>query len=327
MPTRISYSTLKDTLQSIINPIRDVFAASDDSILICCILQAFGVSEDIYKLGRTMIFFKAGQLAFLNRLLNNKSDIDAKDIKTKAESFLRSINEGLQLVTELQSRWTNTSIAVNEVLKDYQSLWNQFLEFERGTKAMTQAVPSDVKKVFQDIDELSKRIDVCIQDMRSKIDATDAIVANKSSPSAANYAELRSKILHQYVSSSKQLPSSPYFEALMQLNELRSSLASDGSVVNKFKDDLESVKRHVLELETGSSKCSKLLLDCQDGAKRCKTMKMKEVIRHFESEYAVVLQKIPIIQAQVKDTLKRYNTIGKCYYSEILRCLLWPVIS
>lgn len=40
-----------------------------EATFVSCVLWAFGVPEDAYKLGRTRVFFRAGQLQHIQQIL------------------------------------------------------------------------------------------------------------------------------------------------------------------------------------------------------------------------------------------------------------------
>ncbi|CAM9665996.1 unnamed protein product [Ascophyllum nodosum] len=70
MPTRVSYSELKEVLGENAAEAEKLFAGEPETALIASILWAFEVPSEAFRLGRTRVFFKAGQISTLQRILN-----------------------------------------------------------------------------------------------------------------------------------------------------------------------------------------------------------------------------------------------------------------
>jgi myosin heavy subunit len=81
LPTRISFAELRDTpsLAVVMTEAKKLFAGEPDEVLITAVLWALGVPDESYEMGITRVFFRAGQLNALERILttNFSSDINA----------------------------------------------------------------------------------------------------------------------------------------------------------------------------------------------------------------------------------------------------------
>jgi myosin heavy subunit len=71
MPTRVRYSELKAVLKSHTAQAEQLFANEPETALIAAILWAFAVPSEAFRLGKTRVFFRAGQIATLERILRH----------------------------------------------------------------------------------------------------------------------------------------------------------------------------------------------------------------------------------------------------------------
>ena len=63
LPTRISYRELKRTLVALPSNTQALFASEPEEVLIAASMWAFEVPAEAYQLGRTRVFFKAGEIS------------------------------------------------------------------------------------------------------------------------------------------------------------------------------------------------------------------------------------------------------------------------
>ncbi|CAM9301743.1 unnamed protein product, partial [Scytosiphon promiscuus] len=70
MPTRVTYKELKEVLGSNAAEAEKLFAGEPETSLIASILWAFEVPSEAFRLGKTRVFFRAGQISTLQRILN-----------------------------------------------------------------------------------------------------------------------------------------------------------------------------------------------------------------------------------------------------------------
>eukprot|EP00953_Heterococcus_sp_UTEX-ZZ885_P008569 5132-Heterococcus_DN1.PRE.2 len=69
MPTRVTYAELKDVLKSQAAEADRLFAGEPETALISAILWAFEVPSEAFRLGKTRVFFRAGQISTLEKIL------------------------------------------------------------------------------------------------------------------------------------------------------------------------------------------------------------------------------------------------------------------
>ncbi|CAM9178970.1 unnamed protein product, partial [Hapterophycus canaliculatus] len=70
MPTRVTYTELKEVLGGNAAEAEKLFAGEPETALIAAILWAFEVPSEVFRLGRTRVFFRAGQISTLQKILN-----------------------------------------------------------------------------------------------------------------------------------------------------------------------------------------------------------------------------------------------------------------
>ena len=135
LPTRITYKYLLTSLSYIIDKIKHLFRTNNEIVLIASLLKAYNISSDMYKLGKTMVFFKPGQLAKLESILNssssNSTTSSSNNIKEEEElnNIINSLEESYKLnqqsinyISKLKQNFNEFSLQFNEIEKKYNRL-------------------------------------------------------------------------------------------------------------------------------------------------------------------------------------------------------------
>lgn len=99
LSSRLPFSVLKSTLGTYVSDMEHLFREESDVVFIASLLYALDVPEDSYKLGTTRVFFKNGQLAVVNRLLN--TEFDPLHLKSKMEQALEIRKQSKGIVQRL----------------------------------------------------------------------------------------------------------------------------------------------------------------------------------------------------------------------------------
>ncbi|CAM9355556.1 unnamed protein product [Discosporangium mesarthrocarpum] len=73
MPTRVTYAELKEVLGAQAADAEKLFKGEPETALIAAILWAFEVPSESFRLGKTRVFFKAGQISTLEKILRDSS--------------------------------------------------------------------------------------------------------------------------------------------------------------------------------------------------------------------------------------------------------------
>jgi ABC-type oligopeptide transport system ATPase subunit len=88
MPTRVTYSELLATLGSETKTAQELFKGQPQTALISAILYAYDIPSEAYRLGRTRVFFKAGQISTLERILRDTSKEQGERIVARLKKAL-----------------------------------------------------------------------------------------------------------------------------------------------------------------------------------------------------------------------------------------------
>ncbi|CAM9627587.1 unnamed protein product, partial [Sphacelaria rigidula] len=88
MPTRVTYSDLKEVLGPNAAEADKLFEGEPETSLIASILWAFEVPPESYRLGRTRVFFRAGQISTLQKILNETGPEKAPWILSRLKEAL-----------------------------------------------------------------------------------------------------------------------------------------------------------------------------------------------------------------------------------------------
>jgi myosin heavy subunit len=128
LPTRITYAQLRTSLADVIRRVAHLFNADSEVVLIACLLRAFNISTDLYRLGKTMVFFRPGQLARLEAVLTMKDASDGGkdgDVIQKIEESHALNQKGLALVRKAESNLQEAQLQFTELEKKFDRLSNK----------------------------------------------------------------------------------------------------------------------------------------------------------------------------------------------------------
>ena len=102
LPTRITYGELEQSLGSIVAEGRSLFANETPEVFMGSLLYALDIPDDAYELGKTRIFFRAGQLDTVDRILSTDFEDSISDIMLRLEQALSLREETKAHVDGLQ---------------------------------------------------------------------------------------------------------------------------------------------------------------------------------------------------------------------------------
>jgi myosin heavy subunit len=125
LPTRISYAQLKTSLAAVIRRVQHLFAGDNEVVLIACLLRAFNISTDLYRLGKSMVFFRPGQLARLESMLSlTDATVGGQDgdVVARIEESHALNQKGLTLVRRAESNLEESGLIFTELEKKFDRL-------------------------------------------------------------------------------------------------------------------------------------------------------------------------------------------------------------
>eukprot|EP00903_Cladosiphon_okamuranus_P011132 g10508.t1 len=114
MPTRVTYAELKEVLGENAAEAETLFAGEPETALIAAILWAFEVPSEVFRLGRTRVFFRAGQISTLQRILNETGPEKAPWIFGRLQEALANRHKAKASAEEAQAAVTSIEPAVAE---------------------------------------------------------------------------------------------------------------------------------------------------------------------------------------------------------------------
>ncbi|CAM9208802.1 unnamed protein product [Ascophyllum nodosum] len=114
MPTRVTYSDLKEVLGDKAAEANKLFKGEPETSLIASILWAFEVPSEAFRLGRTRVFFKAGQISIVQKILNETGPDKAPWIFQRLQEALANRQKAKAAAEESQTALTRAESAVNE---------------------------------------------------------------------------------------------------------------------------------------------------------------------------------------------------------------------
>lgn len=92
LPTRMSYHDLKEAFRGTVAKVKHLFGDDEDSdvLLISSLFKAYRIPSNAYRLGVTIAFFRAGQLAMLEKMLSTlPTAMEEQRIASEIEEMVR----------------------------------------------------------------------------------------------------------------------------------------------------------------------------------------------------------------------------------------------
>jgi myosin heavy subunit len=134
LPTRVTYDQLRASLSDVIRKVQHLFSSDSEVVLIACLLRALNISPDSYRLGRTMAFFRPGQLANLEGALargmsggiTGPGKEQAENDTIRRIEDLHALNQRAATVArKLESKVTEYHLKFSELDKKFDRLNNK----------------------------------------------------------------------------------------------------------------------------------------------------------------------------------------------------------
>eukprot|EP00392_Amoebophrya_sp_AT5.2_P019326 g20113.t1 len=101
LPTRITYGELENSLGPLVTEGRALFANETPEVFMGSLLYALDIPDEAYELGKTRIFFRAGQLDTVDRILSSDFEEDKPVIMERLRSALEQRKQAKALVDGL----------------------------------------------------------------------------------------------------------------------------------------------------------------------------------------------------------------------------------
>ncbi|CAM9539979.1 unnamed protein product, partial [Ectocarpus fasciculatus] len=148
MPTRVSYTELKEVLGENAAQAEKLFEGEPETALIAGILWAFEVPSEVFRLGRTRVFFRAGQISTLQKILNETGPEKGPWIFERLQQALANRHKAKEAATAAQAAVESALAAVTEA----QEMTSKAIGAEENDEDGA-ATPPPPKSILSDDDE------------------------------------------------------------------------------------------------------------------------------------------------------------------------------
>jgi myosin heavy subunit len=276
LPTRISYQELRVALAGVISRLGQLTAGASESVVIACILQAYNIPNDIYKLGRTKVFFKAGQFSVIRDLLHSSETMSAAE-KQEISNRITELLQASQAANDIVSRLNERLVHFEKSLKAVSDMVKQRLGNNAGSGSNSQL--SDVN-VLNDLKNKAQQATNKLNEMHDSETALSSDVANtrklwtKQLAGVGSHGEAisdnKSKIEAAFSSCDSQIS-----DLSTHLADARSNSQKYGVMMTSLQQYFESMKNAIaLQNELDSAlgifdQARARYLEATDGAMRC----------------------------------------------------------
>jgi myosin-6 len=282
LPTRISYQELKNALANTVNKLCSKFPmlnnAEGNVLLIATILKAFQIPDASYRLGVTIAFFRPGQLASIDRLLNAASSPDTEQVIVKnIESAIEQYNTIINDISRISNQISLAVEFVNELEIRQERLRTQFTYIQAAHQNGGLDIPEDISKLLGDIEnkylsQQSKRKEIFKQ--KSKLDSI-LLIKSFAKGKTKKLDGLLERVEHQYMDLINELEDSyskkcnekydAIHQTIEQLEELNNR-PIDSKIVSLIEENdtkYETIMDRVTNVE-------ELINEVKLNAQRCK---------------------------------------------------------
>mmetsp|Transcript_9767 Transcript_9767/g.14692 ORF Transcript_9767/g.14692 Transcript_9767/m.14692 type:complete len:1438 (-) Transcript_9767:159-4472(-) len=269
LPTRVTYTELKSVLKDHLAEAEKMFEGEPETSLISAVLWAFDIPGDAFRLGKTRVFFKAGQISTLEGILKSASAEksayiikrlrQAREDREKAKS---EANEAEYLLSDANKTYRETEFALTKATRAAQI---------QLTPEMSENVKT-LKEVLTKTRNVSKTITKHIEKLRKESELREI---GKYSPEAIN--ELDSSVNQTIAIASNTTKSADNLEALIRATDLGNA--------EKIADQLQDMLREITEVK---NKMKNVVAEAMDAALKCQA----DVAKQKNVEVKVLAQNI-----------------------------------
>lgn len=160
LPTRVAYVDLMNAFSTIVRQVQHLFLnaglsdSKKDVLLISSLLRAFQIPPDSYRLGVTIAFFRPGQLALLEAILN------------QSELSIEKEAEVIQTIEASIKQYKKMNDMISELEEEFQQLMKQTNQLEERQ----EKVQKEISTVFAEANAIGLNIPEEIATQLNKIE-------------------------------------------------------------------------------------------------------------------------------------------------------------
>lgn len=324
LSSRISFVALKNVLGPFLVEIETLYKNESEMVFVASLLFALNIPEDTYKLGTTRVFFKNGQLAIVDRILNG--EFDTTELKQKMEDALVSIQytKGRVESLRVQSSELETRILqMNDKVMSLQNLVDDVLDevppYFTTLKFSEEALET-VMKIFSQLQFSTKDVISYGSDISS---TSDYISVSNMMNEATQHLDECDVIWKDINSKHLTAESYYYSEQSQSVKDMAADLASElesyqesVAVINALVEDasLASSRCHSDEVERLSNQCevSMGLLHDKINAILETIMRNNDIIKNILNELKVnitCMREVILYATHAEDIRKKIDAI------------------
>jgi hypothetical protein len=302
MPTRLPYKDLTDALSPVISRLPESLVKSTEQItLIACILWAFDVKNDLYKLGRTRVFFRAGQFELIDRILQSAKD----GFGNKVEELVQKIHQAAGFRKQADKMVHDLNAVVEtkqrEVLAAHQKVGLAIEQINNAPVREIQ-VPPDLAELLLNCDRLLTMSKSLLEEATTKgnltVTACNKVIDQLDSNGQALVKKITKdldSINSRYVKvSSKHIRTMTRFDALLGHHDR----------VREVANSLEDVLVVTQGLLT---KATSRIVEIQDGGRRCDLPYAEERAKSCEDIIQQIAFKLEGVELDLKEIFEVFG--------------------
>lgn len=285
MPTRVTYSELRGVLSGEHSKAAEaLFVDEPETTLISAILWAFDVPSETFRLGKTRVFFRAGQISTLERILKDKSE-------GRGEWILSRLNEALALRKAAKVKSEAAALALEEATADMTSAKDASATATAGLDADHSPAEGDIHRLSQTLRKIRKSYATEIKDIlqAAKEDKVGRLAEGAMDP----------------VNAKADLALQADTESTAMCDQLEAAIATMKQASGS--DNLSKLRLTLDKLDTAYAEVVKVARDCKESAEKCQLDKATETL----AETTRVATTIKTLSTSAKQLCEAAGTAAK----------------
>jgi hypothetical protein len=311
-PTRVSYNDLKESFYDVIKPVHHLFTKYDEQVLISCLLRAYEIDDDIYKLGRSMVFFKADQLAFLSQLLRKSHHAnETEKLGSKILDCLQEVDLAVEETSYLDNEVNSLTTLITTIRNDAQSLILYYAQLEaRSETVPVFSVPEDLTDMVSTLDlkhgQIKKDIFLAETSLR-RLDSRNQELKDSSS-NYQQYEHYKQQLLEQQKSLTEMLSVGKIDDDMKILKYLFQESRRNELSITGFLDELEEIEESLSAADKRYQAAKELAHQALDGVQRCKLRYTQIKIREYRECSAGLDLILKDVKHKISHAAAKYST-------------------
>ena len=271
---RITFEQIRDSVgEELGQYIDSLFGNEREELLVACLLEAFGLPHDSYKLGKSMVFFREDQLELIDKLLDGPGDSTEAQLAlfSLISEKLHSAREAYEIADRVENEVEDLLNAISSVRSAAQKLHERFEQVEANPNALPgriKALASVIKQQAHILDKVERMCKTTLESTMSCRESAAHCDLEEAQHAAAVLGEVVEQIIHQVQG---------LIASIEKANQSLAMIESDITDVEKLNENFESKAKREMEFRADQmSSMSEALLDLEREKSRNADAKRKE---------------------------------------------------